>query len=507
MVENIADAISTGAAVGRYQLKQLLQKHPWGPIFLAHNREGQHVMLRLLEFQRTANPAHRAPSPEEHMIFLGRFQQEANQVADLRHSHILPLLDYGSFRGTAFLVYPYVSLVPLSNLLTRGRSPDVQAVGLYLEQIISALEYAHECAVLHRNLSVNNIFLHNNRHVLLSEFGLLRMREHGLQIWERTQGFEGHSESSAPEQLLGRSVDAYTDIYALGTLIFHLLTGQPVFQGSSREDVMRQHLYAEPPSLHTRRIDIPEGLDALMLKAMAKEPQMRFHRPSEVLQAYYQAVAPERLPVVATLIRDAVQLAGMHPAPQKTTHSSARAGIPRSMDQSSSTKSRLSRRTLLATGGSTAVAMTAIGIGLLSAHNARQPSLAGTTNQTPVNSQPTTSTRTTQDTKTATPNSKSVLARTKDIPINMAKTFPLKDQKNPGVLVHLSNNTFVAYDTTCTHEGCSVEYSQTTGHLECPCHGSVFDPAHNASVLQGPANMPLKALQITVQTDGTITMV
>jgi serine/threonine-protein kinase len=412
---------------------------------------------------------------ETRIVYLGRFQQEANAVAALQHPHLLPLLDYGNYQGMPYLVYSYVSITPLRTLLTQQAHTDIATVGRYLDSIADALEYAHQHAVLHRNLSTTCILLQQNRQLVVADFGVMRMIELSLQMTQsgRAQPYDGSTESSAPEQLLGKTVDTHTDIYALGAVLYRMLTGHAPFEGKSREEIHRQHLSEKVPPLSMWRKGLPPELDGVLARAMAKEPMQRFHSPSELASAYHQAVSPN----------DVTRRASVRPSSSPLPVTPPRVEVP-AQSIRATRQQQISRRrlvTILAAGGGV-VAIAGAAIAL--PHLLAPPAISTATVGTGTN----------------------VIARASDVPVNSAKTFPLTGKQNPGVLVHLPNKNFVAFDSTCTHAGCVVSYNPQDKLLECPCHGAVFDPAKEAAVVQGPAPTPLAPIKIVVNADGTITM-
>jgi thiosulfate dehydrogenase [quinone] large subunit len=156
-------------------------------------------------------------------------------------------------------------------------------------------------------------------------------------------------------------------------------------------------------------------------------------------------------------------------------------------------RQQISRRrmiTLVATGGGIA-ALAIVGSGFYFLRQNQPPSTTAIGGQT----------------TTAPGKGGTVIAHTSDVQLNSAKTFTLSNSNsnNPDILVHLSNNNFVAFDSTCPHAGCAVDYNPQSKLLVCPCHGATFDPARNAAVVQGPADKPLTPVKIVVNADGTIT--
>ncbi|HEY4389381.1 MAG TPA: serine/threonine-protein kinase, partial [Ktedonobacteraceae bacterium] len=291
MVEYASWEQLNGTVLGQYHLQQLLEQHQWGPIFLATDSSNQTYSVRFLGMPGSAEQSEL--SHELRLVYLGRFQQAANQISGVRHERILPLLDYGTHQGTPYLVYPYQKLTALRSMLKSVPSIDLVTVGRFLEQIAEGLSYAHEHGVLHRNLSTLSIFVRSDRRLIVGELGLLHIRDLYKQYFPAATGalFDGNTEASAPEQWVNKPIDVYADTYALGAVLYRLLTRHAPFEGNTREEAMEMHLSGAPTALNIWRSDLPPGLDAVMARALAKEPQQRFQKPEELVLAYWQIAA------------------------------------------------------------------------------------------------------------------------------------------------------------------------------------------------------------------------
>jgi serine/threonine protein kinase len=509
MVEDSAFDRLIGATLGNYILEERIELSEAGSIFRARNNvTGTLFRLRVLVVPSNL-------TPEDRIVYLGRFQQEANKVASLQHTYLLPLVDYavhsasGDPEGTSwpYLVSPYLPMNPLSTQLAQKGPIDAIRASRYLDQIAAALEYAHQRAVLHRNLTTDCIFNGQDDNLLVADFGVIRMLDLGARFNtpDIRKGIYGMNESSAPapEQILGQAVDTYTDVYALGAVLYRMLTGHRVFRGKTREEIIQLHLQAPIPSLTQWRSDLPRALDDVIARALAKEPARRFRQPGEVANAYHQIVAPhdkQRVPLfvvpASTTISGQPQEGKSSPGEHAQGGNVKQGGDIMQGGRRKQDAARISRRHALgfiAAGGGAAAAVLVVAV-------FGRNYLAGNTSPGNTSSAITPITNTTR-----TSSQGNVLARTSDLPLNSAKTFPISGQSNPGLIVHLPDGRFVAFDSTCTHAGCAVNYSQQDKLLECPCHGAEFNPANNAAVVQGPAQTPLASIKISVNADGTIT--
>lgn len=293
MTEQSAFVRMVGAVIGTYRLEQLLAEDELGPIFQARNNvSNAPCRFRLL-------PTRGLLGQEDSAAYV---QDYARRIATLRHPYILPLLDFGLFRGMPYLVWPHVAMRPVSARILQSGPMDVVTTGRYIDQIAAALEHAHEHEVLHLNLTTGNVHIQLDGQLIVADFGVRHLFEITATS-QQAQELIGMNDACAPEQVLGRSVGVFTDVYALGALAVRLLTARPVFAGRTKDDVSQQHVYVQVPDISTWRRGLPASVAGVIASALAKDPEQRYQQAGAFANAYHSAIgAPgaNRLPFVAT---------------------------------------------------------------------------------------------------------------------------------------------------------------------------------------------------------------
>lgn len=286
-----------GQALGTCTLRRLIGRGGMGAVYLAQQtRPRRTVAVKVLMPSTFLDQKPRAD-------FLMRFRREADAVAALDHINIMPIYEYGEQGDLAYLVMPYVTGGTLRQLLEkRGKLSLAEAVPI-IEQAAAGLDSAHAQGIIHRDLKPGNILFHADGRVLLADFGLAKIVKdaqesdsNGQTALTSAGTIIGTPEYLSPEQGTGKLVDPRTDIYSLGIVLFQMLGGQVPFSGASPVAVAIKHALEEPPSLTEMNPDIPPSVEAVVRKAIAKNPDDRYNSAGELAHALREAanLAAER---------------------------------------------------------------------------------------------------------------------------------------------------------------------------------------------------------------------
>ncbi len=220
-------------------------------------------------------PQHYAKDPQ----FVERFEREAKVLAKLQHPHILPVHDFGEADGGyTYIVMPFIESGDLASLMTQ-RQLSLVEIGRIIGQVGDALDYAHTQDIVHRDVKPSNILVDQRGNCLLSDFGLAKIVS-GYANKLTGSGFAvGTPTYMAPEQGLGQELDGRCDIYALGVILYELVTGRVPFNAETPMAVILKHV--NDPLPPPRKFDptLPEAVERVILKAMAKEPTDRYGHP------------------------------------------------------------------------------------------------------------------------------------------------------------------------------------------------------------------------------------
>src|SRR2546423_5703281 len=248
----------------RYELEQLVGKGGMSSVYRAHDR--------LLERTVAIKLLHEHYSRDED--YVERFRREARSAAKLSHPNIVTVIDRGEADGRQFIVFEYIDGQNLKQLLeSKGRLPVRTALELAIE-IGSALAFAHDSGLVHRDVKPQNVLL-GNGDVKVTDFGIARSGD-VKQGLTQTGTVLGTSDYIAPEQASGQPVSVLSDVYSLGVVLYELLAGEPPYSGESFLAVAMRHVNDPVPSIAELRPDVPLRLDAAIRKAMAKAPGDRF---------------------------------------------------------------------------------------------------------------------------------------------------------------------------------------------------------------------------------------
>jgi serine/threonine protein kinase/Tol biopolymer transport system component len=245
-------------------------------VYLAHDvRHDRKVALKVLRPELAA------------VIGAERFLAEIKTTANLQHPHILPLHDSGEANGTVFYVMPFVEGESLRDRLTRVKQLPVNDAVRIATEVADALEYAHGHGVIHRDIKPENILLHGE-HALVADFGIAlavsrsdggtRMTETGMSL--------GTPHYMSPEQAMGeKDITPAADVYALGCVLYEMLTGEPPFVGATAQAIVAKLLTSEPEPITTLRKTVPPHVEAAVFTALQKLPADRFARAAEFAAA------------------------------------------------------------------------------------------------------------------------------------------------------------------------------------------------------------------------------
>lgn len=207
--------------------------------------------------------------------FYERFVREVDVVAHLEHPHILPIYDYGEADGTPYIAMRYLAGGSMAQWIRRALPP-LDKIAKPVEQISSALDYAHQQGIIHRDLKPGNVLLDENGNAYLSDFGIARVLDSNLT----GSAIIGTPAYMSPEQANGLPLDARSDIYSLGVVLYELVTGREPFEAETPVALLLKHINEPMPSARLLRPELPPAAEAIITKATAKHPDERY--PSAV---------------------------------------------------------------------------------------------------------------------------------------------------------------------------------------------------------------------------------
>jgi serine/threonine-protein kinase len=280
-----------GENIGPYRIIEQLGQGGMATVYKAyHAALDRYVALKVLH-----------PAFHEDPNFTARFQREARVVAKLEHPSIVPVYDYAEQEKRPFLVMKYIEGETLKARLSRGPL-NAAEITRVVDAVGSALAYAHQQGILHRDIKPSNVLIGNDGRMYLADFGLARIAQAGESTLS-SDSIMGTPQYISPEQARGdKDLDGGTDIYSFGVLLYELVVGQVPFNADTPFSIIHDHIYTPLPLPRSINDKVPESVERVLLKALAKERADRHEDIPAVVQAFKAAWASAGIPMQGTAL-------------------------------------------------------------------------------------------------------------------------------------------------------------------------------------------------------------
>jgi serine/threonine-protein kinase len=283
----VGDAMTddqVGNRLGKYQIQTEIGKGGMGQVFLGYDAMlERQVAIKVL-----------APHLVWETGFVERFLREARAAARLKHSSIVTIYDVGQEGNKYYIVMEYLEGPTLARLIAQ-RGPQSSKIALpILGQLAGALDYAHGCGLVHRDVKPGNVIVSPSGHVTLTDFGVARAAQESRLT--STGALVGTPQYMSPEHAQGEEVDHRSDIYSLGVVAYEMLTGRTPFGATTPHAVLHQLIYDPPPPIYSLRPDLPPALEQVMATVLAKEPANRYQTAGDFVKALGQTTRMQSVP-------------------------------------------------------------------------------------------------------------------------------------------------------------------------------------------------------------------
>jgi beta-lactam-binding protein with PASTA domain len=254
---------------GRYVIRRRLGSGGMADVYLAEDQElGRRVALKML------NDRH--ASDEQ---FVERFRREAQSAAGLNHPNIVSIFDRGHAEGTYYIAMEFLDGRTLKELLVRNGPTPVPIAIDYARQILGALSFAHRNGIVHRDIKPHNVVVGPDGRLKVTDFGIARS---GASQMTEAGSIVGTAQYLSPEQARGAPVDPRSDLYSLGIVLYEMVTGTVPYTGDTPVEIAMKHLSAIPKPPSELREDVPHDLDAVVMRALSKDPDQRYASAEEM---------------------------------------------------------------------------------------------------------------------------------------------------------------------------------------------------------------------------------